>query len=83
MEQTAIKSFKEKYTLEERTAESKKKRESNPKLYPLVVEKHHRSKLPVIEKTKYPSSLTEVTILDSWYLETSSFTNFKPVSSLN
>jgi len=45
-------SFKEKHTLEERLNEARKKKESNPRLVPLIVEKHHRSKLPEIEKSK-------------------------------
>ncbi len=52
MEQQKVLSFKEKYTLEQRKTESKTKRETNPKLYPVVVEKHHRSKLPDLEKAK-------------------------------
>jgi len=46
-------SFKEKHTLEERLQEARKKKESNPRLVPLIVEKHHRSKLPEIEKSKF------------------------------
>jgi len=45
-------SFKEKHTFEERLAEARKKKESNPRLLPLIVEKHHRSKLPDMEKSK-------------------------------
>jgi len=52
MEQQKALTFKEKYTLEQRIAESKSKREANPRLYPVVVEKHHRSKLPDLEKAK-------------------------------
>lgn len=48
----ANKTFKEKYTYEERLAEAKKKKESNPRLLPLIVEKHSRSKLPEMEKSK-------------------------------
>ena len=44
--------FKEKYTFEERLAEAKKKKDSNPRLLPLIVEKHHRSKLSQLDKAK-------------------------------
>ena len=44
--------FKEKYTFEERINEARKKKESNPRLLPLIVEKHSRSKLPEMEKSK-------------------------------
>jgi len=45
-------SFKEKYSFETRVTEAKKKREENPSLIPLIVEKHHRSKLPQLERLK-------------------------------
>jgi len=47
-----LRSFKEKYSFEIRFAEAKRKREENPLLIPLVVEKHHRSKLPQLERLK-------------------------------
>jgi len=46
------KSFKERYTFEERLAEARKKKEMNPKLLPIIVEKHKRSKLPPLDKSK-------------------------------
>jgi len=46
-------SFKEKYSLEDRVLEAKRKKEQNPSLIPLVVEKHHRSRLPTLSKIKF------------------------------
>jgi len=51
------KRFKERYTFEERLAESKKRKEQNPKLIPIIVEKHPKAKLPELEKSKYLSTL--------------------------
>lgn len=48
----AAKSFKERHTFEERLAEARKKKEANQKLLPIIVERHSRSKLPDMEKTK-------------------------------
>jgi len=45
-------SFKEKYSLEDRILEAKRKKEQNPTLIPLVVEKHARSRLPSLSKIK-------------------------------
>ena len=48
----STKRFKEKYTFEERSKEAQKKREEHPTLVPIIIEKHTRSKLPDIDKTK-------------------------------
>lgn len=48
----ADKKFKDKYSFEERNREARKKKEEHPTLIPVIVEKHARSKLPDIEKSK-------------------------------
>lgn len=48
----ASKTFKDKYTFEERFKEARKKKEEHPTLIPVIVEKHARSKLPEMEKAK-------------------------------
>mmetsp|Transcript_1157 Transcript_1157/g.1707 ORF Transcript_1157/g.1707 Transcript_1157/m.1707 type:complete len:141 (+) Transcript_1157:58-480(+) len=47
------KKFKERHTFEERLAEAQKKKTQNPKLVPVIVERHERSKLPDLEKSKF------------------------------
>eukprot|EP00331_Platyophrya_macrostoma_P022599 CAMPEP_0176454646 /NCGR_PEP_ID=MMETSP0127-20121128/30096_1 /TAXON_ID=938130 /ORGANISM="Platyophrya macrostoma, Strain WH" /LENGTH=120 /DNA_ID=CAMNT_0017844013 /DNA_START=30 /DNA_END=392 /DNA_ORIENTATION=+ len=50
------KKFKDKYTFEERLKEARKKKEEHPTLIPVIVERHARSKLPEIEKSKFLAS---------------------------
>ena len=50
--QQSTTTFKDKYTYEERLNEARKKKENNPRLLPVIVEKHNRSKLPQMEKSK-------------------------------
>lgn len=45
VEKKPYQKFKDKHTFEERLAEAQKKKEANPKLIPIIVEKHARSKL--------------------------------------
>merc|ERR1711907_62973 len=52
MTEQALK-FKQSKSLEERLNEARLKKENNPNLIPVIIEKHPRSKLPELDKYKY------------------------------
>lgn len=47
------KTFKEKYTLDERKKDAEKKRKEFPQHIPIILEKHKDAKINDLEKTKY------------------------------
>lgn len=46
------KTFKERYSLDERKKDSEKKRKEFPQHIPIILEKHPKSKIAELEKTK-------------------------------
>ena len=48
----SVKLFKDRVSFEERKQEADKKRTQYPTLIPIIIEKHKKAKLPVLEKIK-------------------------------